>query len=216
MTGIYCITCIPTGEKYIGQSIAIKRRWATHRRELRTGTHYNRHLQRTYDKYGPDNFTYEILEQCSKDKLNDREQFYIKLFDSYNHGFNQDIGGCNISGEHNPMYGIKGKDAPRFKDYILQLDLKGNIINRFESTPQAAEAVFLNSKRTSGIIGCLHTWEGKYYDNVRRFTCGGFQWIYEQDYNKLLPYHNFSKVGQEKQSFITTKDIDEGALDSDV
>ena len=41
MTGIYCITCNKTNEKYIGQSVSIKRRWATHKRELKDNIHYN-------------------------------------------------------------------------------------------------------------------------------------------------------------------------------
>lgn len=216
MTGIYAITCTATGEKYIGQSVAIKRRWATHKRELKNGIHYNQHLQRTYNKYGPDSFIYEILEQCPSEKLNEREQFYIKLFDTHNHGFNQDNGGCNISGENNPMYGIKGKEAPRFKDYILQLDSNGNILNKFESSIAAAEYVTGDKKKTSSILRCLYTWEGKNYDNARAFTYRSYQWIYEKDYQKLLPYHDFSKKLTYKCESITTKMIDEGALDGNI
>lgn len=216
MTGIYSITCLSTGEKYIGQSTSIKRRWATHKRELKRGIHYNKHLQRTYDKYGEENFIYEILEQCSREKLNEREKFYIQLFDSYNHGFNQDIGGCDISGEHNPMYGIKGKNAPRFKDYILQLDLDGNIVGKYESSIAAAEATSGNKERTSGILRCLYSWEGKFYEGVRAYTYHNYQWIYEKDYQLLRPYHDFSKRRTKGEEFITTKQINEGALDSDV
>lgn len=216
MTGIYCITCTKTNEKYIGQSVAIKRRWATHKRELKQGIHYNKHLQRTYDKYGPECFTYEILEQCPREKLNEREQFYIKFFDSYNNGFNQDRGGCDISGNHNPMYGIKGKEAPRFKDYILQLDLEGNILNKFESSISAAEYVTGDKTKTSSILRCLYTWEGKNYDNTRAFTYKGYQWIYEKDYQKLLPYHDFSERLTWKSNSITTKMINEGTLDGDI
>ena len=119
MTGIYSITCLATNKKYIGQSVSIKRRWATHKRELKTNRHYNHLLQNAYNTYGEDNLIYEILELCPREKLNEREEFYIRIFDSYNNGYNLDVGGCNVSGENNPMYGIKGKDAPRFKDYIL-------------------------------------------------------------------------------------------------
>lgn len=62
MTGIYKITCLVNNKSYIGQSTSIKRRWATHKRELASGIHYNRYLQNAYNKYGKDNFTYEILE----------------------------------------------------------------------------------------------------------------------------------------------------------
>ena len=209
MTGIYKITCVDTGECYIGQSVSIARRWATHKRELRLGIHYNKHLQRTYNKYGKDSFTYEILEQCPASKLNEREQFYIKLFDSHNNGFNQDWGGCNISGDKNPMYGVKGKDAPRFIDYILQLDEKGNIVGKYESSIDAAKAVKGSS---SHILGCANTWKGKYGQQgggtvVRRYYHKGYQWIYERDYLLLKGYWDFSTKRSQHHRGITTQDI---------
>ena len=210
MTGIYKITCLPTREVYIGQSTAISRRWATHKRELKKGIHYNIHLQRTYNKYGEENFVYEILEQCPATKLNEREKFYIKLYDSFNNGFNQDIGGSDISGENNPMFGIKGKDAPRFIDYILQLDSNGKEVGRYESTIEAAESI---NGGTSPIIKCLNFWRGKEYDGRKHFTYKGFQWIYEQDYQILKSYHDFSKK-QTSKEYITLLKVNEGALSS--
>lgn len=211
MTGIYKITCLSTNEIYIGQSIAIARRLATHKRELKNGTHYNKHLQKTYDKYGKESFTYEILEQCPSTKLNEREKFYIQLYDSFNKGFNQDIGGSDISGENNPMFGIKGKDAPRFIDYILQLNSNGEKIGRFESTIDAAAAV---KGGTSSIIKCLNFWRGKEYDGRKHFTYKGFQWIYEKDYQILSPIHDFSKK-QTSKDYITLLKVNKGALSSD-
>lgn len=211
MTGIYKITCLATNEIYIGQSTAISRRWATHKRELKNNIHYNKHLQKAYNKYGKENFSFKILEQCPSNKLNEREKFYIEIYDSFNKGFNQDIGGSDISGENNPMFGIKGKDSPRFVDYILQLDLKGNIIKRFESTISAAESI---KGGTSSIIKCLNFWRGKEYDNRKHFTYKGFQWIYEKDYQILKNYHNFSKK-QTSKNYITLLKINEGTLSSD-
>ena len=211
MTGIYKITCLSTGEVYVGQSTAIARRWATHKRELKKGIHYNKHLQRTYDKYGEDDFVYEILEQCPAEKLNEREKFYIKIYDSFNNGFNQDVGGSDISGENNPMFGVKGKEAPRFIDYMLQLDQDGREINRFESTIDAAAAV---NGGSSSVIKCLGFWRGKEYDGRKHFIYKGFQWIYEKDYQILKKFHDFSKK-QTSKEYITLLKIDKGALSSD-
>lgn len=211
MTGIYKITCLETGEVYIGQSVAIQRRIATHKRELKKNIHYNKHLQRTYNKYGANSFTYEILELCTKDKLNEREKFYIKLFNSYNNGFNQDIGGSDISGENNKMYGVKGKDAPRFIDFILQLDKNGTIINSFESSIEAAKAV---NGQTSHILTCLYNWRSRESKEFRA-THKGYQWIYEQDYLLIKDKWDFSQK-RDKSNFKTIYEIDKGALDGDV
>ena len=49
-----------------------------------------------YDKaiqeYGIWSFTWELLEKCSKEDLNDKENFYIELYDSYNYGYNSNKG----------------------------------------------------------------------------------------------------------------------------
>jgi group I intron endonuclease len=62
MTGIYKITCLANNKCYIGQSVAIKRRWNDHQKALAGGTHYNTYLQNAYNKYGKGSFVYEILE----------------------------------------------------------------------------------------------------------------------------------------------------------
>ena len=56
-------------------------------------------------KYGFDNFQYEVvfrelfesIEEC-KDKLNELEQYYIELYDSYRSGYNSTLGGDTIRG----------------------------------------------------------------------------------------------------------------------
>ena len=60
MTGaIYAIVFLATGAMYIGSARCLKRRWRTHRRELRAGIHSNSKLQRAWLKYGADAFAFE-------------------------------------------------------------------------------------------------------------------------------------------------------------
>ena len=141
MTGIYKITCLINNKSYIGQSVSIKRRWTTHQRELARGIHYNQYLQNAYNKYGKDSFTYEILELCPKEKLNERERFYVKIFDSFENGYNCDLGGHNTSGIANPMAGKSGVESPRYIDNVYQLAPTGEIVAEFESANLAAKAI---------------------------------------------------------------------------
>lgn len=53
------------------------------------------HIKRAILKYGKENFSIEILEECPKELLNDREKHYIKLYNSYNSGYNSTLGGQN-------------------------------------------------------------------------------------------------------------------------
>lgn len=67
LAGIYAITCIINNKKYIGYSTSIKRRWATHKNELRKNVHQNQHLQAAWNKEGENMFAFTILELLPSD-----------------------------------------------------------------------------------------------------------------------------------------------------
>ena len=84
---------------YIGQSIDIKRRWNKHRSTAQNpnSSSYDYPLYRAIRKYGIDNFSFEVLEECTIEELNDKEIYWIKYFDSTNEnkGYNLAPGGYN-------------------------------------------------------------------------------------------------------------------------
>lgn len=68
VSGIYAITNKATGKLYIGESLDIYRRWhEEHISQLRKNRHYNKALQKDFNKYGEENFSFEILERYSGD-----------------------------------------------------------------------------------------------------------------------------------------------------
>lgn len=77
--GVYSITHIASGRRYIGSSNDIYCRWNHHRGRLRKGIHHSRHLQRAWDKHGNDAFRLEVLEECLNEPtiLVAREQVWI-------------------------------------------------------------------------------------------------------------------------------------------
>lgn len=90
MIGIYKITNKVNGKIYIGQSVDIQRRWSAHKRCSKDYP-----LYRDFKKYGLDNFTFEILLECSREELNEKEEFFIIMFDATNptKGYNQTLPG---------------------------------------------------------------------------------------------------------------------------
>lgn len=90
MIGIYLITNKVNGKKYVGQSIDIEERWKSHIWESKKSEYI---IHRAMRKYGIDNFDFSILEECSVDKLNEREIYWISELDTYNNGYNMTIGG---------------------------------------------------------------------------------------------------------------------------
>lgn len=91
MTGIYCITNLVNNKKYIGQSVDIENRWY-HEKKLYG---INKHLKSAFQKYGLENFSFEILEECAVEELNQKEKEYIEKFNTTNRevGYNQTTGG---------------------------------------------------------------------------------------------------------------------------
>ncbi len=88
-SGIYKLTRLKTGEIYIGQTTSIDKRFQDHvKSSLGVGTLASSQLHRTMAIDGPENFTFEVLEKVEKDKLKERESYYIDFYDSKNYGLN--------------------------------------------------------------------------------------------------------------------------------
>lgn len=79
--GIYAITSIRCGKKYIGSAKSFSVRWAKHRLELQRGIHFSPHLQNSWSKYCESNFIFEVLEiiplPYSRKFFFERENFHI-------------------------------------------------------------------------------------------------------------------------------------------
>lgn len=96
---IYKITCLKNNKIYIGQSIVVKKRIENHFRDLRKNRHYNKGLQEDYNKYGEKNFNIEILEECKKSELNEKEKYYIHLLKSLDKDIGYNINKGDINNE---------------------------------------------------------------------------------------------------------------------
>lgn len=86
--GIYKITNLLNNKCYIGQSCDIKRRWKEHKKPSNDSI-----ISKAIHKYGVENFSFEIIEECEQELLSEREIFYIEKFNSYEEGYNLTIGG---------------------------------------------------------------------------------------------------------------------------
>lgn len=88
MCGIYAITHIASGKRYIGQSVRVGERIRAHRGYLRAGTHENPKLARSVAKHGIDAFRFELLVIATPETLNFYEQLLIDGFDTVRSGYN--------------------------------------------------------------------------------------------------------------------------------
>ena len=93
-TGIYKIENLLNGKVYIGQSVHIERRWQQHCQPSADSA-----IAKAIQKYGKENFSFQIIDECDEALLNMKEAFYIKKFDSlvpngYNIEEKQDNSSC--------------------------------------------------------------------------------------------------------------------------
>lgn len=102
--GIYKILNTVTNMSYIGQAFNLQKRWKNHRIELNLNRHCNPYLQSAWNKYGSFNFAFSVIEYCDKDKLTEREQYWIDTYKAANRvlGYNlQSIaGGSSLGLKH--------------------------------------------------------------------------------------------------------------------
>ena len=91
--GIYKITNTITGEQYIGQSKNIDDRWKAHCKcGLGIDASATNALYNNMQKYKVWNFTFELLEECPSEQLNEKEAFWIQSYQSNIYGLNTQKG----------------------------------------------------------------------------------------------------------------------------
>lgn len=87
---IYLIENKINGKKYIGKTYnSIAQRWNEHKRESKRSIH--RPLYKAMNKYGIENFEIKEIEYC--DNCEEREQYWIKIYNTYENGYNATLGG---------------------------------------------------------------------------------------------------------------------------
>lgn len=132
MIGIYSIYSKSQNKYYIGKSVDIHARIQKHLNDLKLGKHHSPYLQNVYNKYGPEDLHFNVIEECSLDFLSEKEKKYIQSYDSFKNGFNCTLGGEgtlgrvfseetrrklseNVRGERNSQYGHWGDLNPNSK-----------------------------------------------------------------------------------------------------
>lgn len=139
-SGIYRFVNFKNGKIYTGSAINLYRRRIDHIKELRAGKHHNSYLQRAWDKYGEQDFCFEVLEICEKEKLLELEQRWIDRLNCVKpNGYNLNpIAGSNL--------GRKFDDNFRLKASARQTGVK-----RSEETRKLMSEAQANRKRDPSI-----------------------------------------------------------------
>ncbi len=200
LSGVYTIFNKLTNKTYIGScSTSIIQRWSNHRNELKRGIHANTYLQRSWNKYGEDNFIFEILEECLPEYCTSTEQYWMNMLNVCNRKFGYNLAPVagsslgqkrtkeqckNISnsvkgkrvGKLNPNYGKKCSEITKERmsntsrnKAVIKLDLNNNIIQEYKSLSEAGKANNLYPDHIGKVCK----------NKPNHLTAGGFKWKYK-------------------------------------
>lgn len=127
---IYLLKNTKSGKTYVGQTKNVHKRWLSHMYGLKAHRwDTNKGLQEDYDMYGQNSFEMIIIEECSKEVANEREQFWIKHYKSLGNCNNVSPGGIGVLYEDEYYYEYERAVINRFKRTELYENIaNGNII----------------------------------------------------------------------------------------
>lgn len=105
--GVYKITNLINNKVYVGSTLSsFKERFRQHRKYLRGNYHHSSKLQNAWNKYGGDNFTFDVIEITDNLTTRIRESYWIEYFNSFKNGYNATLSvnggviGTKLTPEH--------------------------------------------------------------------------------------------------------------------
>lgn len=189
---IYKIENTINGKVYIGQTIhkrgfngryeckgeGIERVYNYHNNQKNRNRDYNAHLLNSIKKYGFDAFFVDEIFDTARnaDELNEKEQYYIKEFNSFYNGYNCTLGGDGVLGYAAPS----GKDN-KYSMRVYQISPNNQLIKIWDSLRDVERELGIRAGSISNV--CIG----------RKETAGGFVWVYEKDYDESKDYSRIPK-----------------------
>lgn len=183
MIGIYKITNKETGKSYIGQSNDINRRIKEHQT---VGKKSRIPVDIAIQKYGKDNFLYEVIEECNIEELNQRETYWIQYFNTVNNGYN-----CNIGGDQQSIGEANGRAK------LTEEDIKTIRIAYNEHKKQ--KEVYENYKDLISFNHFQNIWQGRVWKHI-------MPEVFTEENKQYYIYEN-SKGAESNNAIFTNEEI---------
>lgn len=186
MIGIYKITNNLNKHSYIGQSVRIEHRWQEHKSHYNWQRERKKPLYLAFQKYGIENFTFEVLEECEREKLSEREKYWIAFYNTYKDGYNQTSGGEDNAGENHPKHKLTSQD-------VINIRIRYNNHERKKD-------VFLDYNNRIGESGFSKIWKGETWKDI-------LPEVYTKE-NKQFHAHNTANKGSSNgRAKLTENDV---------
>lgn len=200
MVGIYAIKNKINNKIYIGRSTDIQRKWTTHLRDARKGSLCKIHI--AMRKLGIENFYLEVIEECSVNNLNDKEQFYIDKFDSWQNGYNNGNSSNFLNGERNPNAKMLEQDIKEIRirqSYLIEN--RREIFEDYKDRITWANFLYICKYKTwSDILKEFNTsdimdWHKRQLGNeAKKFSLNQLEEIVRLRYKEKLSYQKIADI----------------------
>lgn len=168
--GIYQLINRINGKFYIGSASNLKRREWNHFTKLNNKIHDNPKLQAAYNKYGPEAFVFIIAEYCEKDKLIEREQYWLDCTKACEIGYNiLKIAGSSIGYKHSEEFKRKRSEAYKGRKITEEQKIKTSLALKGKKKSEShANNIALAKLGNKYNLGNQHTEEAKKKMSVNR------------------------------------------------
>ena len=186
MIGIYKITNLVTGDAYIGQSIQIEERFKEHQNPSNWNREVNKKLYKAFIDFGLNNFSFEIIEECKEDELNEKERYWIKYYNTYPNQYNMTAGGQFNAGDSHPNHKLTEKDV---------IDIR----TRYANLERRKEVFALYSNRI-GESGFSKIWKGESWKNI-------MPEVYTPENKEYHSYNTSNKGSNNGRSRLTEDEV---------
>lgn len=223
MIGIYKITNKLNGHSYVGQSIHIQDRWQQHI-SLSKNTDNDAPLYRAFRKYGSDNFSFEVLEECEESALNEREIYWVDKLDTYKNGYNATMGGGGTRKHdsqlvlneyeqtHNMHQTAKNLNMSYYtvRDILHSYDIYGpqeiKPVEKIDPTTLRVLKIYDSLEDAAASVGCYSTAISNAAKGKTN-NCAGFFWRFVGDTTK-----QFEPLGKKWKRGVLQLDKDTGDI----
>lgn len=164
---IYLISNDVNNKVYVGQTIqTLKKRFNGHCCYSKSDRSDNMMIKRAIHKYGKDKFHISLIEECSIDKLNEREVYWIAYYNSYYKGYNLTKGGqsSNYASLHRLEDTI---DIKKFSEYIKEFHpLVTEVTSHFGISKSSVYNLIERLNDPSLILNSYNPRKAKSIDNI--------------------------------------------------
>ena len=176
--GIYMIINNINEKIYIGQSKNIFARWSKHIRESFNKPNDNSILHKAIRKYNISCFQFKILELCNEAELDEKERFYINLYEATKDNYNILDGGtgCATKGSKNHNSKLKEIDVYDIREQYKNLKNWKEVFEKYQNVV---------SQNTFKDVWVGKTWQHIHMDVYDRAT-------------KLKQRNNYDKIKSHK------------------